>query len=916
MKNFIIILITIFFFKPLYSFIPNDSLTFNHISKKDGLSDDLIFSIFQDSVGYIWIGTSNGLNRYDGYRFKTFTNDPDDPGSISHNVITWICEDDDKNIWFATYGGGLSKFDYKTNKFKNHLTFGDERTINELKIINHIRSDLKKRVWISTKGEGLIIFDPGTSEVSRYGKNNGLKSDNIMSTFEDSSGNIWIATWGGGLYKFVENSGSFSRIDLGRDQKKDSSGRYIHTILEDHGKRLWVGTRESGLISYNNSTGDFKIFGTEKGDEANIGKKKISTIFFDPENGNLIWIGTESGLFIYKISENKFIKYETKSQNSGLSHNYVWSIMRDRSGLLWVGTIGGGVNLEKGGNECFGNIGHSKKQGFNLSSPSIGAIYSDPDNPAQLWVGTLGGGLNKIDLSSGRSTTFNLRDQNRENMVKNITSIFPDLSNSAILYIGTNSGLSKYNIGNGIFTNLESPLKELSDFNSIFISTLVSSEFNKQILWIGTFGGGLYKLDLNKSSLSNYMFQNESGMNTDMNRVYTIVPSHTDNNMLWLGTNKGLCRFNIRQKTFDFFSQAGTGIHALKSPVLSLNESREHPGVLWCGTGDNGLLRFDTNADSLTALTTDNGLPDNTIVSIAEEPEGTLWLGTLKGLSRLIINTGEFRNFNKCEGLLNSGYHLNASYISSDRKIFIGGSEGLDHFFPDRLNTNMTIPPIVITGIKIFGSSELPGMDEIIKCDISEITELKLPHDYNTITLSFAALDYSCPAKNQFRCRMEGLESSWKYLGTRNSVNYKNLEPGRYTFIVKGSNRDSIWNETGIKLNIYIKGSITDSFLFWLILFTLVSIILFFSFFFYKKMKRKHITSGTTIDQLLQSEIITEREKEIIALILKGKSNKEIEDELFISLGTVKNHLYNIYKKLNIKSRTQLVSLVRSEEKL
>lgn len=917
-----IVLILTFLLLVFFAFSDNinSSLAFNHITKAEGLSDDLIFSIFQDSIGYIWVGTSSGLNRYDGYKFKKFRHNPEDPESLPHSVVTWICEDKDKNLWIATYGGGISKFDRKNNSFSNHPSFGNSNDIQSSKIVNHINSDSKGTLWIASKGGGLTRFNPVSQQVKKYGPQTGrpgsLSADAIMSTFEDSSGNIWAATWGDGLSRYSKGNDSFEKISPPEKKNNPICSQYIHTIIEGPEKNLWLGTKENGLIRYSRKTGSFRCFGTEKKRKVNLIKKRINIIFHDPENDSHIWIGTENGLYVYKIFENKFIAYNRKSENSGLSHNYIWSIIRDRSGLLWVGTVGGGINLEKRGSEFFNRIHTSESTEHSLSSNKISAIYSNRNDPETLWIGTLGGGLNKRDLRSGKTKRY-LSGDRRNNSISenNITSIISEYANPDILYIGTNSGLNKYNKKTDMFTKLESPLSKYSNFNSTFVSALMSSEIYEGFLWVGTFGGGLYRIDLNNYNLTNYRFQKDDRHTTEMNRVYTIKQSKSDQRILWLGTNTGFGKFIIKSGDLKFYEPGESPILSTGTHVLSIHESEINPGIIWGGTRGRGFFRFDSNNESFTLFTIKEGLPDNTIVSIVEEPPGNLWLGTLKGLSLYNIKTGKYRNFDKCEGLLNSEFHLNASHVSTDRGIFIGGPNGIDSFSPDKLNTNMNIPSIVLTELKIFGSSELPGMDEILQHDISETDEIILPGNYNTITISFASLDFTSPEKNQFSCMMRGVDSDWKNLGAKNHVSYEKLEPGKYTFTVKGSNSDSVWNENGRELRIIINSHFTGSLWFWIILTGIIIALITFSHFLYRIIKKHPVPSGTTVENLLQDDIITEREKEIIILILKGKSNREIEDELFISLGTVKNHLYNIYKKLKVKSRTQLITLLRLEER-
>jgi len=919
MKTLIIISILLIFC-PVYAGEMNSTLSFNYLNKKDGLSNDLIFSIFQDSSGYIWIGTSDGLNRFDGYNFKKFFHDPQDSGSIPHNIVTWICEDSEKNLWVATFGGGISKFDPRKMKFENYNFSEYTDDPDSSKLINHIMCDSKKRLWISTKGSGLILLDNVTGKVKNF-KNNPddqdlINSNKVMSSFEDSNGTIWIATWGEGLWKYIEENGIIERIRSTDESESGPQYKFIHTIIEDAEKNLWLGTRDKGIIKFDRNSGELKSFGMEKTRQVNLTGRNINYIYYDPENDNLIWIGTVTGLYVYKIFEDKFINYTKKDVESGLSNNYIWNIFRDKSGLLWIGTIGGGINVEKRVNRYFGNYNSSEKEGYRLSSNVIGSLYSNKDDPHNLWVGTIGGGLNKIQLKSGIIDSFISNGPAVSSITpRYITCITSDPSSPDVLFIGTNLGLNKYNAKEDIFTKLQSPLEKFIDFNSAYISAFIISGIQGKYLWIGTFGEGLYKLDVRNLNLTNYKFEKEYKNNTDKNRIYTIRQSVSEKEILWLGTNNGLGKYSILSNQFKFFKLPDPGNPKGKLAVLAIYESENDPGIIWLGSKQNGLYRFDSNSKEFTRFTESEGLPDHHIVSIIEEPKGRLWIGTQAGLSSYIIKSGIFRNFDEYEGLRNTVFTLNSLVKNSDNKIYIGGTKGIDFFSPDKLSTNTRRPPIVFTGLKIFGSSDLPGMDNILSDDISKTSEIELPHIYNTITISFAALDYTSPGKNQFACMIEELDKDWKHLGTQNYMTYQGLKPGKYTFKVKGSNSDSVWNENGNTLRIIIKSSFTRTILYKIIIAMIIIILISLILYLWKKLRRISIANGISTDKLMADNGITERELEIIKLILKGKSNKEIEEELYISLGTVKNHLYNIYKKLNIKSRTQLVSLLRSDNR-
>ncbi len=918
----IILLITLsaLYITPCHAHIYETDISFNHLKKKDGLSDNLIFSIFQDSKGYMWIGTSNGLNRYDGYNFKKFHHDPENSGSIGHNVITWICEDNNKNLWFATYGGGISMFIPEKNEFRNYTLEPDTKHSISSQIINHIMCDSEGTLWISTKSDGINLFYPSSGKFINFRNNpedpDSLSSNKVMYTFEDSSGTIWIATWGEGLCKYNKKNNTFQRIHPKSGSEKNICCKFLHTITEDQEMNLWMGTGSNGLVKYNKFSEEFTNFGSGGNNNVNLTDRKINTIFLDTEDNNLIWIGTDKGLYAYQILENKFILFNKNESGSGLNNEYIWSIIRDRSGLLWIGTVGVGINLEKRGYEHFKKISYSKMNNRGLSSAKIGAIYGQASEPSILWIGTLGGGLNKFDLQTGTRKVYNTNNSGKSPISSNnITYITSDPLSPEILFIGTGSGLNKYDIKQNLFLKFRSPKKELDSFNSAFISSILISPFHKGLLWISTFDNGLFKLDTNKNKLKNYFFEHKSNKNPNPNRVYTMKYINKDSNTIWIGTNTGLGKFDTSSGKFKFFQIDHSKNSISSNIVLSIYESKSEPGILWIGTYGGGLNRFDTYSMEFSKFTKKEGLPDNTILSISEEPRGHLWLTTLNGISRFDINTGKFRNFNEREGLQNLEYNLNAAYISPEKKIFLGGSKGVDYFSPDDLRTNIFVPPVVLSGLKIFDSSELPGMDDILKKDISVTSEIKLPHNYNSITINFAALDFSSPEKNQYSCILEGYEKNWRYLGTKNSMSYSLLRPGHYKFRVRGSNSDSVWNKKGLSLILIIKNPFTGSIWFKLMIIGIIMTLIALIIFFKNKSKNSPNHPDETVEQLFTNNIITEREKEIINLIMKGKSNKEIEDELFISLGTVKNHLYNIYKKLNIKSRTQLISFLKYEKK-
>ncbi len=583
MRTLLINILLLFMIFPSFAEEMNIDLSFSHINKDDGLSDDMIFSIFQDSSGYIWIGTSNGLNRYDGYNIQKIFFEPESPSSLPHNTVTSICEDNENNIWIATFGGGISRFVPDTNNFKNY-TFSKQTSDPEsAKMINHIQTDSKNRLWVSTRGAGVFLFNLKTNEIKNFSNISfGMKEEvlsNVMSTFEDSNGIIWIAAWGGGLGKYIEENGIIRKTVPKKSIDTPGRGNLIHTIFEDAEKNLWLGTRDHGIIRFNRISGNYRTFGLEKNRKVSMIGKSINYIFSDPGNHNLIWIGTVNGLYVYKIFENKFISYKNKDLHSGLSNNYIWSIIRDRSGLLWTGTIGGGVFLEKRIRDYFGSFNTTGPEGYNLSSNVIGSLYSNQNDSENLWVGTIGGGLNRINLKTGKINSYISNNREVSSFTpRYINSIISDPDSPGFIFLGTSSGLNKFDIIRNDFIKITSSRKKLEGFNSVFISDLMLSEFHKGYLWIGTHGEGLFKLNLDDMSLKNYIFEKKIRNNLEKNRVYVIKQSLLKANILWTGTNLGLGKFDTEKGTFRFFKIINTDQSDEKTFVQSLHESVTEPG--------------------------------------------------------------------------------------------------------------------------------------------------------------------------------------------------------------------------------------------------------------------------------------------------------------------------------------------------
>jgi DNA-binding CsgD family transcriptional regulator len=338
--------------------------------------------------------------------------------------------------------------------------------------------------------------------------------------------------------------------------------------------------------------------------------------------------------------------------------------------------------------------------------------------------------------------------------------------------------------------------------------------------------------------------------------------------------------------------------------------------VLWIGTGGGGINKFDRQTRIFNHYTTADGLANNFVYRILEDNRGNLWLSTNKGISRFSPSTGMFKNYGLRAGLQGYNFNFGAFYKSQKGEMFFGGVCGINAFYPDRIEDNRHVPPIVITGFELFNRSLDTGDHLPLPKHITQTKEIILSHKHNIFSLEFAALDYSNPGKNQYKYMMEGLHDHWIYLGHQCDITFSGLAPGEYVFRVTGSNNDGVWNEQGTSLKIIIKPPFWQTWWFRALVLLLVGLLLFT--WHQSRMKRLSLQLKTEkeMNRLFTKYQISNREQEIIHLILKGKSNKEIEDTLFISIPTVKFHIYSIYRKVKVKNRLELIRFILESVKI
>jgi len=781
---------------------------FEHISTRQGLSHNTVIEIIQDEQGFMWFGTLNGLNRYDGYEFKIYMPIPRDSTTLSNNIINALFEDHNGVLWVGTLNG-LNRYDRERDQFIR--IYHDSQNPNSL-VDNRIRcitEDHQGIIWIGTEG-GLSAYNPDKGIFHNYliesDEFDGFEGNIIHDIYEDSRKQLWIATEKG-IFRFNRATKSF--ISYKHElSNSDSSISAVITICEDQWANLWIGTWGDGLQRFDIYNQCFKRV-TLFDDRGIEYSPDIITKLMIDESGRL-WICTyNDGLFILpQISGNLILNHFYNVQHycydplkdEGIHSNSIWTVYEDRGRVVWLGNENGGIDkcdTKQGYIQHFRSVIPEKG---GLSDNHVTSFYEGKNGI--IWIGTRFGGLNRFDPIQNKFQVYkHVRGQNI-----NLDAIVCLEGDGECLWIGTDgNGLVRYDFKNGSFTNFKHDVSDRSSIGENAIYSLYLDYNNT--LWIGTWGGGLSKLNPDGRTFTNYSVDK---VNVRTNVVTDIVEDKSGK--LWLGTyGKGLVCFDPETEQMIYFMNNENDTNSIAHNNISALYFT-HESKLWIGTMGGGLCYLKSfNPDSGSArfgrITRKNGLPDNMIESIVEDDNGNLWLGTNHGIVRLNPLTKEIRTFDSGDGFGQDIFYRCAVLKSRQGLLYFGGINGFNVFHPANITENPYVPPIAITKFKLFGKKVIPGNSPKCKLKRSIITadNIVLSYKDNFFSFEFSALDYSCPRKNKYAYMLEGFDQQWhKTDASHRIASYTNIPPGKYTFLVKGSNNSGVWNEVGSSIKIII----------------------------------------------------------------------------------------------------------------
>jgi signal transduction histidine kinase/ligand-binding sensor domain-containing protein/AraC-like DNA-binding protein len=885
----------ILFFSCIYSSVAQETnLYFEHINYDVNFSQSTISSIHQTKQGFIWIGTANGLIRYDGYNFLQYVRNKNSEGTISNNHINAILEDNEKNLWVGT-NNGLNLFDKDRNNFVNIDIPPIKGGRN---YISTIIQDTNNNVWVGTFG-GVKLLDRKERLLKDISNdpNSTFKTSRVLSLFYDNIYGVLVGS-SKGLQAFDPKNGIQKKLPkIWTDNASFSKAKIIKIIREKNGD-LWFATETNGVFLFSKTNNKLINYLHNVNNKNSISSNWVSDILCIDDK--TIWFATKNGLCVLRKNKNEFVRYSHNPQTTySLSDNDVKCLLKDRFGSIWLGTVGGGVNFFHKTNNNFTSITETTKPNFGLNNSLVNAIANDTDG--SLWVGTYGGGVNYLNFKTNKSSSYLIDHIDSEKTTNMITSLAN--KNQDILLCGTFNGLYEFNKRSKTFRNI--PLSQKD--SKIGERPINSMLIDNGVIWVATNGSGLKKIETN-GTIENYLDDGASSSISD--NFVTDVENR--NNFLWVATQDGLDLFDKKsKKVLKVYRTNGANSIANNSLTVLFTDSKKR---LWIGADYDGLNYLDEKTGKFYVINQALGFTDETIKSISEDAAGNLWVTANDFLFRIKIKNFnlpfkssdlEITTFSSKDGLKVKQFSNNCSLKMNDNQLVFGSSKGLTIFNPLNVVKTQNESEIVLTKLIVNNEEIIPGNKNFpLKKCISETSEITLNYGQTYVGIEFSALNFVNTENNRYSYKLERTFSKddWHDIGNQHNISLMDLRSGSYVLSIKTSNEEGLWNPSIKTLKITVLPPWWRT---WWAYFFYASLLICSSALFYRFMQNRENLKRA----LFFEQVEKERQQELYKMKLDFFTNvsHEIRTPLTLISGPVEELLNHAEKNSNLESKLKII---------
>lgn len=780
---------------------------FESIDISDGLSQNSVMTIAKDNHGFMWFGTEDGLNRYDGVSFKQFRHDPVDRKTLNSSSIYSSLVDSRGDLWVGTYGSGLNRYIDSTEAFIRYSLDPQDTLITGEGSVNDILEDHAGFLWVATSGAGLYRMDPRTETTTHVNElitnADTLADPYIYSLFEDHDRQLWIPTLYGlnvlDLSTFQLKTYRYDENDP--NSLHDDNVNVVSEIFDGENYQIWVGTNWGGLDRYDPDIDGFIHLGL--GSEINPDYPETSVNRILQLDESCIWVGTDSkGILVFNLQGELLDTIGKKVYDETALNDDLIQFFYDDGTIVWVGTSGGGIAKYNRDRKKFYSLSFDPMDPSSLHDNRI--LRLDSDSQGNLWIATWSEGLAYYDTQKNEFTVYRHDPDDPGSLSDNgIQDILVD-RNDNLWVISSSINLDVLRKGADSFEHIEPDMEDPKGLGSEYLLALM--EDREGFIWLGSWNEGLFQLDPETMEFKTFRTPGVRNLNLGNISYYALFEDSKGN--MWIAAeNEGLIRFNRRTMKVEQFKLAPGNPYSLpNNDVMCFHEDSE--GYIWLGTYGGGLSRFDPRTRTFKNISTAEGLPSSAVYSIFEDTYGALWMSTNNGLAQYHPRKNIIKTFDISDGVLSREFNPGGCQLENGW-IYFGGVKGITFFHPDQIKGNMQVPPVVFTDLSIMNMpvgirQEVNGRVVLDK-SITLTKEIELYPQDLFFSLSFASLDFYHPTSNSYAYLLEGFDDEWRDLGTQRNVTFTNIPPGEYNLRLKGSNNDLRWSDgtTSLRLKVH-----------------------------------------------------------------------------------------------------------------